>query len=235
MYLSVIIPAYNEEKRLEKTVRSVAEYLGRQFYQSEIIIVNDGSSDSTLELSNRLAQQFSIIKVISDSINHGKGYAVRTGILKAVGDYRLFMDSDGSTPIDQIEKLLPYFDQGFDVVIGSRRVEGADIRTDQPWYRIFLGFIFRNIVNLILPLNVIDSQNGFKAFSAKSAQDIFSKQKIDRWAFDVEVLALAVKLGYKIKEVPIVWTDSAQSKITFGGMVGMLWEIVKVRWGNVLR
>lgn len=229
MNLSVIIPAYNEEARLPKTVSALSTYLQKQNYSSEIIIVNDGSKDGTAKIANELAGQISNLKLIDNKINKGKGGAVHDGILLATGECRLFMDADGSTPPESIEKLLPYFNQGYEVVISSRRIEGAKINTEQPWYRLTLGWAFRQIVSIIVPLGVKDSQNGFKMFSAKAVEDLFSKQTIFRWAFDVEILALARKFGYKIKEVPIEWTDSEGSKVTLRGMVNMLREIIQIR------
>lgn len=229
MYISVIIPIYNEEKRFSKTISSVVNFLSKQNYQSEIVVVNDGSTDKTIDLVKSFISKYPIITLINYSQNKGKGYAVKKGMLLAKGEKRLFMDVDGSTPISEISKLLPYFDCGYDVVIGSRRVVGANIFSDQPWYRLVLGWMFRNIVNLILPLGIIDSQNGFKMFSAKSANEIFNKQTIDGWAFDVEILYLAKKNGYKIKEAPISWTNDKESKVTLKGMVKMLWELIKIR------
>ncbi|MFA6295443.1 MAG: dolichyl-phosphate beta-glucosyltransferase [Candidatus Paceibacterota bacterium] len=231
MYLSLIIPAYNEEKRLSKTLISVNDYLSHQSYDYEIIVIDDGSKDETVQLVSSLEKEIPYLKLlIQNDMNRGKGYAVRAGMLSAVGNYRLFMDADGSTSIDQIEKLRPFFLEGYDVVISSRRVSGAVIKAEQPWYRLFLGWIFRTIVEFIVPLGVKDSQNGFKMFSNKAAMDIFSQQTVFGWAFDVEILHLARKLNYRIKEIPVVWTDNDQSKVTFKGMFNMLREVLKVRF-----
>lgn len=226
--LSVIIPAYNEEKRIGKTLDSVRAYLAKQDYESEIMVVSDGSTDATSAIVKGLAKTIPGIRFVEYQPNRGKGYAVRTGMLAAKGEYRLFMDADGSTGIEQVEKLLPFFSQGFDIAIGSRRVSGSEIRTEQPWYRLALGRIFRGLVDAVIPLGVVDSQNGFKAFNTNAAQDIFSRQTTDGFAFDIEVLASALHLGYKVKEVPIVWNDDRQSKVTFPKMAKMLWEIVKI-------
>lgn len=230
MYISVIIPIYNEEKRFSKTISRVTDFLSKQNYQSEIIVVNDGSTDKTADLVKSFILKYPIITLINYSQNKGKGYAVKKGVLSAKGEKRLFMDIDGSTSISEISKLLPYFDCGYDVVIGSRRVPGANIISDQSRWRLFLGWLFRNIVNLIFPLGITDSQNGFKIFSAKSANEIFNKQTINGWAFDVEILYLAQKSGYKIKEVPISWTNDKESKVTLKGVVKMLWEVIRIRF-----
>ena len=230
MHLSVIIPAYNEEKRIEKTLLSVGEYLSKQAYGYEILVVNDGSKDKTADTVLGLTSRIQNLKILNFNENHGKGFVVRQGMLQAVGDYRLFMDADNSTTIEQVEKFLPFFAEGYDIVIGSRRIEGSDIAVKQPWVRDFLGGIFRLIVHILVPLGVTDSQAGFKVFSSKAAQEIFPKQTIFGGSFDVEILAIARKIKLKIKEVPIRWVDSPDSR--FGGLkskIRMLKEIFKIR------
>ena len=230
MYLSVVIPAYNEEKRIEKTLLSVHEYLSRQSYDYEIIVVSDGSKDNTVSIVSNLKSQISNLKIVDDKENHGKGWAVRQGMLEAQGDYRLFMDADNSTTVEQVEGFLPHFSGGYDVVIGSRRIAGANIAVKQPWIRDFLGGVFRLIVHTLVPLGIKDSQAGFKCFSRKATEAVFAKQTIFRWAFDVEILAIARKLGFKIKEAPIRWVNDTESKVKIGGMVKMLFEVSHVRW-----
>jgi len=229
MRLSVIIPAYNEEKRIAKTLLAVEDYLKSQPYDYEILVVSDGSKDKTTEVVRGLEKEISNLKLIDNKENNGKGFVVKQGMLAAEGDIRLFMDADNSTAIDQVANLLPYFSQGFDVVIGSRRIKGAVIAIKQPWVRDFLGGIFRLLVRLIVPLGVKDSQAGFKAFSRKAAQVVFPKQTIFRWAFDVEILAIAKGVGFKIKEAPIVWKNDTQSHVKFGGMVKMFFEVLQIR------
>jgi dolichyl-phosphate beta-glucosyltransferase len=155
---------------------------------------------------------------------------VQQGMLSAQGDYRLFTDADNSTTVDQVENLLPYFEQGYDVVVGSRRIKGANIAVKQGALRDFLGGIFRLIVYVLVPLGVRDSQAGFKMFSKKAAEIVFPKQTIFRWAFDVEILAIAKKLGFRIKEVPIRWINDAESHVKLSGMVRMLFEVLRIRW-----
>lgn len=229
MYLSVIIPAYNEEKRIAKTLLAVDSFLRQQNYESEILVISDGSKDRTADLARSLQAQAKNFRVIDEKVNHGKGWAVKRGMLEAKGEIRLFMDADNSTTIDQITNFLPYFKDGYEVVIGSRRAVGAVIAVKQPWIRDFLGGIFRFIVHLFIPLGVTDSQAGFKAFRQQAAEAIFKKQTIFRWAFDVEVLAIARKLGFKIKEVPIHWVNDTESHVKISGMIKMLWEVFKVR------
>ena len=229
MYLSVIIPAYNEEKRIAKTLMAVGDFLRRQNYESEILVVNDGSQDKTAEVVEGLKNQIANLKLVDDKTNHGKGWAVRRGMLEAHGQVRLFMDADNSTTIDQANNFLPYFNQGYELVIGSRRMAGAVIAVHQPWVRDFLGGVFRLVVHALVPLGVTDSQAGFKVFSQKAAEAIFKKQTIFRWAFDVEILAVARRLGFKIKEVPIHWVNDTESHVKISGMIKMLLEIGRVR------
>ena len=236
MHLSVIIPAYNEEKRIEKTLLSVNEHLSKQAYDYEIMVVNDGSKDKTAEIVNGLAGEIKGLKLIDNKENHGKGWVVRQGMLSAQGDYRLFTDADNSTTIDHVERFFPFFGQGlpaqadYDIVIGSRRLKDSVIAVKQPWVRDLLGGIFRLIVHALVPLGIADSQAGFKMFSKKATETIFPKQTIFRWAFDVEILAIAKKSGFKIKEVPIKWINDAESHVKLSGMVRMLFEVLRVRW-----
>jgi dolichyl-phosphate beta-glucosyltransferase len=227
--LSVVIPAYNEEMRIKKTLFAVSEFLRKQVYDYEILAVNDGSTDNTASVLEEVKPQIPKLRIINNSQNHGKGWVTKQGMLDATGDIRLFMDADDSTRVNEITKFLPYFEQGYDLVIGSRRISGSVIAVRQPWIRNFLGYVFRLIVHILVPLSVLDSQCGFKAFSAKAAQSIFSKQSIYRWAFDVEILALAKLEKFKVKEVPITWVNDADSHVSFNGKVNMLIEVARVR------
>ncbi|MEK7151142.1 MAG: dolichyl-phosphate beta-glucosyltransferase [Patescibacteria group bacterium] len=230
MYLSVVIPAYNEEKRIGKTLLSVNEFLSRQNYDYEVLVVNDGSNDGTAALVSDLSARINNLRLIDNNENHGKGWVVKQGMLQARGEYRLFMDADNSTTVDQIEGFLPYFSQGYDIVIGSRRIKGANIAVKQAWFRDFLGGVFRFVVHILVPLRVTDSQAGFKCFSLKAAEAIFIKQTIFRWAFDVEILAIASKMNFKIKEAPIKWINDGDSKVKISGMIKMLFEVLRVRF-----
>jgi len=231
MYLSVIIPAYNEEKRLPKTLQSIDGYLSRQPYDYEILVVNDGSKDRTVEVAKSLIPQIKNLKVTGYNINQGKGYAVRFGMLEAKGDYRIFTDADNSTSIDQIEKMPPYFKQGFNIVIGSRDIKGAILDPPQPWLRhILLGEGFKLYRKLILDLwGIEDTQCGFKCFSKKAAEEIFPKCQISRFAFDPEILLIAQKLGYKMKEIPIYWKNDLQSKVKFKSIIKMALDLIKIK------
>jgi len=227
--LSVIIPAYNEEHRIGKTLSAVSAFLQKQTYQAEILVVNDGSKDGTARVVSEYAKKIPNLILVDNQENHGKGWVTKQGMLKATGDIRLFMDADNSTTVDEVVKMLPYFEQGYAIVVGSRRIAGSEITVKQPWIRDFLGGVFRLIVHTLVPVGVTDSQCGFKAFTQKAADDIFKKQTIYRWAFDVEILALARRAKFKIKEVPVRWVNDSESHVKFSGMVKMLFEVIQVR------
>lgn len=226
IYLSVIIPAHNEEKRLPKTLAEIGSYLSRQNYLSEIVVVDAGSNDRTPDI----AREFSA-KLIEVKNCQGKGQAVREGILAAEGKFRLFTDADNSTSIEQVEKMWPYCNQGYGAVIGSRDIGGAILDPPQPFLRKFiLGKSFRLLRKLIIGLwGIQDTQCGFKCFSQKAALDIFPKITIMGFSFDAEVLVLAKKFGYKIKEVPIRWVNDVDSKVKPGHIVKMLLELLKIK------
>jgi dolichyl-phosphate beta-glucosyltransferase len=212
-FLSIIIPAYNEEKRLLPTLRKVCEYLSGQKYFYEIIVVDDGSTDNTLQMARDFARTNEHISVLTNEQNRGKGYTVRHGILSANGEYIFFTDADLSTPIEELEKCLPYLNNGYSVVIGSRSMPDSDIVVHQPWYREKMGKIFNFLVKITLLKGIIDTQCGFKGFEKEAAKKVFSKSRIDGFSFDVEALYLSNKFNYKIKEIPIRWENSLLSKV----------------------
>jgi dolichyl-phosphate beta-glucosyltransferase len=231
MYLSVIIPAYNEERRLPKTLKEIDKYLRKQNYQYEIIVVNDGSTDKTSLVLSNLQSQILNLKIIGYETNQGKGYAVRLGMSEAKGEYRIFTDADNSTSIDQIEKIWPEFERGYDIVIGSRDVKGAILDPPQPWIRRFFGEGFKLFRKIIIGLwEIADTQCGFKAFTKKAAENIFPKCKINRFAFDPEILLIGKKLGYKIKEIPVYWKNNPESKVKFKSIIKMAIDLFKIRW-----
>jgi glycosyltransferase involved in cell wall biosynthesis len=231
IHLSVIIPAYNEAEKLPQTLPETSAYLSRQSYSYEIIVVNDGSRDRTADVVRELIPQVKNLKLIDNQENHGKGYVVRQGMLQAMGEYRLFTDADNSTTIDHLERMWPVFKEGYDVVIGSRDVKGAKMEPAQPLFRRLLGEIFNLIVQAVVGLwGIWDTQCGFKTFTKKLVEEIFPKCKINRFAFDPEILILAKKAGYKIKEVPIFWKNDARSTVKFTWMLKMLFEVLQIRW-----
>lgn len=237
MRLSVIIPSYDGEKRLGKTLPVVFDYLSKQSYDWEVIVVSDGSKDKTAEVAQAFAVSHPGFSVIVGAENYGKGYAVREGMLKAQGDFRLFTDDDNSTSIEQIEKFWPYLDRGYNIVIGSIEVPGAKIFEHAQWYRRMMGHYSKLIIRIVAGLwGIRDTQRGFKCFTAKSTQDIFSRAKINRFAFDIEVLAIAKKLGYKVKEVPVVWDNPKETKVRLTSYFQVLKDLFKIRfwlWFNV--
>lgn len=233
MYLSVIIPAYNEERRIEKTLLYLSEYLEKQDYSYEIIVINDGSKDKTSEVVLGLQNKIKNLKLIDNKKNSGKGAVVREAMLKAEGDYRLFTDADNSTPIEEIEKMMPFKS---DIIIGSRTKEGAIIKNPQPLFRIFVGKIFNLMVQIIVGLfGVWDTQCGFKCISKRAVEDIFPRCKIDRWAFDPEILKIGKLLGYEIKEIPITWTNDIESKVKSSAMIKMAIDLFKIRWNLITK
>lgn len=231
MHLSVIIPAYNEEKRLEKTLNSINDYLSKQNYESEILVVDNGSTDGTAGIVRMLEGKVKGLKLIQGSAGQGKGFAVRKGMLEATGDYRIFTDADNSTSVNQVEKMWPEFEKGFDVVIGSRDVKGAILNPPQPFLRkIILGDGFKLYRKIIIGLwNIEDTQCGFKGFTKIAAENIFSKSLISGWTFDVEILILAKKMGYKIKEIPVSWVNDLDSKVKFNSVIEMAIGLLKLK------
>ena len=230
-HLSVIIPAYNEERQIKATLEAIYNYFSRQDYLWEAIVVSDGSSDKTVEMVSEFISNKPEFSLIANTLNRGKGFVVRQGMLQAQGDFRLFTDADNSTSIEQVEKLWSYLNEGYDIVIGSIEVPGAVINERAQWYRRFLGRYSKYLIRIVAGLwGIHDTQRGFKCFNAKSARDIFSRTKIDRFGFDIEVLALAKKMGYKIKEVPIVWNNPGGSHVRLIDYVATLKDLFKIRW-----
>jgi len=234
MFLSLIIPAYNEERRLPKTLKEIDEYLRRQPYDYEIIVVSDGSSDRTVEVGQNLTPEIKGLRVIDFKENHGKGYAVRQGMLLAKGDYRVFTDADNSTSINHLEKVLPELEKGSKIVIGTRdkrdHREALQAFPQAAWRRT-LGDIFNIFVQVVLGLwGMWDTQCGFKGFSKEAVEKIFVKCRIDRFAFDPEIIVIARKLGYKIKVVPVYWINDPESKVNFQSMLKMGIDLLKIRW-----
>lgn len=214
--LSIVIPAYNEAKRLPETLQSIQDYfdgassvssLGRDDF--EVIVVDDGSSDGTAR--DIQTKKLKNLKTIRYEENRGKGYAVKTGIMAAKGNYILMMDADGSTPITELDALWPHRNE-YEVVIGSRFATGSRFRT-QKFHRMVMSKIGNLLFRVLFGLTIHDTQCGFKLFEAESAKRIFSHMKMERFVFDMEVLVLAKKFGYHIKEVPIKWQDSAGSTV----------------------
>ena len=231
IHLSVVIPAFNEARRLPRTLTEVTAYLGRQAYPSEIVVVDDGSTDGTAQLVREWPAGAVPLRLIAqpDGRNHGKGAAVRLGLGAVVGAHRLFMDADNSTTLDHVERFWPHFAQGFDVVIGSRNVRGADVVIPQVWYKELGGKLGNLFIRTLAVPGVADTQAGFKAFTARCVEDVLPRLTIDRWGFDVELLVAARCRGYQVKEVPIVWRNDTASSVPASAYLQVLGEVWRVR------
>jgi dolichyl-phosphate beta-glucosyltransferase len=229
--LSVVIPAYNEERRIGKTLDLAEAYLATKDYASEIIVVVDGSEDATAEI---VRTQHPNVRLINYTPNRGKGYAVKTGIMAAQGECRLFTDADGSTPIEEIDRVWPLFKNGADVVIGSRSLPQSNVSVRQHPLREGMGRAFNLIVKTILGLPYIDTQCGFKAFSANAAQIIFTRQRRNRFSFDAELIFIARKHGLRIEELPVSWMNSPHSRVKIvRDSLDMLRGVLRVRLSDI--
>ncbi len=228
--LSLIIPAYNEAERLPQTLPGVAAFLEAQPYASEVIIVNNNSQDATREIADAFAAQYPTMRVL-DEMQQGKGAAVRTGMLAARGEYLFMADADFSMPVTEIAKFLPPVLSDYDVAIGSREAKGA-VRYNEPEYRHLMGRVFNLYVKLLAIPGFEDTQCGFKCFRRAAALDILQYQTIDGWAFDVELLYIALYRGYKVVEVPVEWHYGENSRISpLRDTINMIQEVLRIR-GN---
>lgn len=210
-YLSIILPVHNEENRLPKTLEQVEQFIATRPFTCEVIIVENGSNDRSLEIARSYSQYHPEFQVYHED-ERGKGLAVRYGMLKARGQYRIFCDVDFSMPVEEIMRFLPPRVTNVDIVIGSREAKGA-VRYNEPAYRHFIGRIFNTMVRLMVLPGLQDSQCGFKLFSATCAEEVFHKQTLGGMSFDVEVLYIARRAGYSIIEVPIPWYFNADSRV----------------------
>jgi len=231
-FLSLVFPAHNEESRLPATLEQTAEFLKNQAYDSEIIVVENGSSDCTLAIARQFVNQIPNLQVIHED-RRGKGLAVRTGMLAATGEYRMFLDVDLSMPISEVNRFIPPILPRLDVAIASREVRGA-VRYGEPYIRHIVGRGFNLLVRLLALPGLQDSQCGFKCFRGQVADELFARQTIDGWTFDVEVLFIARKRGYTISEIPIAWYYYPQSKMRVMPasfrMFADLWAIRRNGW-----
>src|SRR4030042_3147810 len=229
--ISIIIAAYNEEKRIRPSLFKVKDYLIGLNMDYEIIVVDDGSTDRTGEVVKDLTPDIPNLKLIGYEINRGKGHALRKGVLASRGEAVLLTDADLSTPIEELSKLLPLiYDNKCDVAIGSRALALSEIIEKQPWWRQSMGKLFNKIVKVLIVDDFRDTQCGFKVFSGDAARNLFSQAQIDRFAYDVEILALAKKKGYRILEVPIRWINSPESKVNpLRDSVQMLCDLLRIR------
>jgi dolichyl-phosphate beta-glucosyltransferase len=211
--ISVIIPAFNEQDRLEPTLRSIVGYLRSRGVAREVIVVDDGSRDGTSDLAARLSSEFPEVRMIRLARNSGKGCAVRTGVLNAMGTEVLFADADGATPIEEIERLEAALAAGADVAIGSRALYARGVEVRTRFYRKVMGRIFHSLVSMLTVRGIQDTQCGFKLLKAGIAHDLFCRMRMDGFSFDVEVLLMAQRCGYKVAEIPVNWTHQPGSRV----------------------
>jgi dolichyl-phosphate beta-glucosyltransferase len=211
--VSLVIPAYNERERLSRTFPRILAYLQALGLDYEIIIVDDGSIDGTAEAVRDMATGNPRVRVIRHERNAGKGRAVKTGMLAAEGNYIVFTDADLSVPIETVGPFLERLADGFDVVIGNRRMKESRLEVRQPRVREFLGRIFTRLTRLVLRSEVTDQTCGFKGFTRRAAREVFPRQRMDDWAFDAEILHIADRRALKIDQVPVTWRDDAASKV----------------------
>jgi glycosyltransferase involved in cell wall biosynthesis len=228
---SFVIPVYNESARVLKTLNSVVSCIRTRGWNAEVLVVNDGSTDSTADVVRTFAQTAPEIRLLENPGNRGKGYSVRSGMLQAQGNVALFTDADLSAPIEEAERLFAAIQQGADIAIGSRWLEKDRQTQRQPLYRQFFGRCFNAVTRSIMRLPFADTQCGFKAFTREAAQTVFQLQTIERWGFDPEILFIALKRDFWIIEVPVTWAHDERSRMSYlKDGIKMLQEITIVRW-----
>jgi dolichyl-phosphate beta-glucosyltransferase len=229
--LSIIIPSYNEEARLPGTLQRIAEYLPTLGLRTEVLVVDDGSTDRTAAVAESFRGKLTGLRVLSNGTNRGKGYSVRHGMLESRGDMVLFTDADLSAPIEESDKLLSALNNGYDVAIGSRAMDRSLISTHQSIFREFAGIIFNKIVRIVLRLPFVDTQCGFKAFRHERCRIIFEQQRIEGFGFDPELLYLARHHGLRAIEIPVRWGHSPATKVSMlGDSLKMFADIFTIRW-----
>ena len=233
--LTIIIPAYNEEHRLPKTLDAILAYLNAGPQRAEIIVVDDGSSDSTVAIASAYGQKFSGLRLVLNGSNRGKGYSVRHGMLEASGEISLFTDADLSTPIEEADKLLTALrGAGYDGAIGSRAIDRSLIEVHQSALREQAGIFFNRLVRWIMGIGFSDTQCGFKAFRTARARIIFEQQRIERFGFDPEILFLAKRHGLRVAEIPVRWSHDAATKVNVAADgIRMFLELLVIRWNSI--
>lgn len=228
--LSVIIPAYNEAERIPHTIRRVHEYLSDVAQDFEIVVVDDGSVDDTREIVKEAAREMPRLRLVTNGVNRGKGFSVRHGFLESNGGYVLFSDADLSTPIEELESFLEEMEKGADIVIGSRSLNDSRIIKRQPIYRILMGRTFNKLVRALTVHGIVDTQCGFKLFRRSTCERLFFAQRVERFAFDVELLFLAAKAGLTVRELPVRWINSPLSKVSvLKDSARMLLDVLRIR------
>jgi glycosyltransferase involved in cell wall biosynthesis len=229
--LSIIIPAYNESARIGRALEQVLACIHERNWPAEVIVVDDGSRDDTAEIVRRVAEADPVLRMVQNQENRGKGYSVRNGMLHGSGDVMMFTDADLSSPIEETEGLLAAIREGADIAIGSRWLDRGRQTKHQPWYRQMFGRCFNAVTRLVMGLPFADTQCGFKAFRREAAYTVFQLQRIERWGFDPELLFIALKRGYSVREVPVTWGHDERSRISYlKDGIKMLEELVYIRW-----
>lgn len=226
--LSVVIPAYNEATRLPRTLGRLAEYLASWGHPYEILVVDDGSGDATEARAREAGGP--LVRVLRNEANRGKGYSVRRGILEACGQRILMTDADLSTPIEELPRLLAEMEGGYDIVIASRALPGANVEIRQPWYRENVGRLFNLAVRLLVVPGLHDTQCGFKLFRVEAARAIFSAGRLDGFSFDVEALFIARRRGYRVAEIPVTWRNDAATRVGLGAGFRAFLDLARIRW-----
>jgi dolichyl-phosphate beta-glucosyltransferase len=228
---SIILPAYNESARIAATLDKILAHATERGWNLEVIVVDDGSNDSTADIVREYARKHAVMRLLENPGNRGKGYSVRNGMLHAKGEILLFSDADLSSPIEEADPLFAAMGEGADIAIGSRWVDRRLQIRRQPLYRRLFGRIFNLALRIILGLQFKDTQCGFKAFTRRSAQTIFPLQKIERWGFDPELLYLATKFGFVVREVPVAWSHREGTRIhPLRDGIRMFGELLRIRW-----
>jgi dolichyl-phosphate beta-glucosyltransferase len=211
IYLSIIIPAYNEEKNIEGTLSEIEAYLSNKDFTYEVILIDDGSVDHTVKKAHSFERRINNFRIIESRPNRGKGYVIRKAMLEADGEYILFMDADNSTSIKELDKFFSVMEDSCGIYIASRRTHGSEV--DVPFMRRALGYIYILFARILLGLTVSDINCGFKIYSPAACRDIFTRQIMDDWSYDAEDLFLAKKYGHKVKEFPVEWKHKDTSKV----------------------
>jgi dolichyl-phosphate beta-glucosyltransferase len=212
-FLSVVIPAYNEERRIGRTLTELIRYLKGKDFASEIIVVDDGCTDGTRDVVAGFGDERLPVSLVGYGRNMGKGYAIKTGMLKAGGEYVLFTDADLSTPVEMFDRFLPFIREGWEVILGTRKTDGAQIDKHQPKYRENMGKVFTWLSNAILGLHVTDFTCGFKCFHQRTIQPVFGSQRICGWSYDTEIVFIASSKGFRIREVPVRWFNDEATRV----------------------